>query len=113
MMWYPPKNNGESITSYRLLGKSVGDDEFVELYYGPGTGFFLTDLVPEFGYSFIIHAYNSIGESPGQIVIFLYHDIVTYTYYKKIKNNNKIKNININIIFFKNTLTFSKQYVVC
>lgn len=56
-------DNGSPVFEYVLVGKSVGGEEFVELYRGPNKTHLLLGLYAEFAYSFKLAAVNSMGMS--------------------------------------------------
>ena len=60
VLWSTPKDNGSSIRRFILQGKGAGDDVFFELYVGLSTAHYVTDLIPEFAYTFIVSAENDI-----------------------------------------------------
>lgn len=63
LFWIPPnRDNGSPIKEYCIQGKSAGG-EYVELFRGQNTSFLVTDLHPEFIYSFEVAAINSAGIS--------------------------------------------------
>lgn len=56
-------DNGSPILEYILVGKSVGGDDFVELYRGPNKTHLLLGLFAEYAYSFKLAAVNAMGSS--------------------------------------------------
>lgn len=63
LIWSPSKDNGSPITRYVLFGKEAGYDVFTILYIGCSETFYVTELVPEFVYTFVVQAENAIGRS--------------------------------------------------
>lgn len=55
--------NGSPVFEYVLVGKSVGEDDFIELYRGPNKTHLELGLFPEIAYTFKLAAVNSIGIS--------------------------------------------------
>ena len=55
LVWTEPKCNGSKVTRYILRGKGAGD-EFAEIYRGKALAFLVTDLIPDFVYSFELYA---------------------------------------------------------
>jgi len=63
VIWSPPKDNGAPLLRYILSGKEAGYDAYTVLYTGVAESFYVTELVPEFVYSFVVQAENSVGRS--------------------------------------------------
>ncbi len=59
----PANNNGSKIRAFVLVGRSVGYDEYIELYRGLRTSYLAIGLYPEFAYSFKIAVINGVGMS--------------------------------------------------
>lgn len=61
LFWTPPqRDNGETITSYILRGRSVGG-EYAELYRGGGCSFIAVDLFADFAYRYVLHYRYAYG----------------------------------------------------
>jgi hypothetical protein len=60
---FPSHDNGSRIFEFVLVGRSVGDPDYIELYRGEHLSYLALGLYPEFAYSFKLASVNSIGQS--------------------------------------------------